>query len=168
MVASRWFTVNRWFAGAHPARVIHLDGSAVFLVEPLAAGIIPALLARPVSGDAISLVRGEPVFVAAFGSERTGYAPAVCCIGSVPLASPEGRDCLEKAVAMFSPGLDASQMPATDVVAEAGFPVPAPATPWLPAAAFAGGAAPLQLLQGRPAVARANALSVATILVATA
>lgn len=141
--------VDRWFTGARPARVIHFQQSAVYLVEAPAAGVIPAALARTISGDAVGMVRGEPVFVAAFGSEKEGYAPAVCGIGAVPLASPEGREYLQNAIAMFGPGLPAAQMPATDVVANAVGPAPAPGAPWLPVAAFGGGLAGALLVSSR-------------------
>jgi hypothetical protein len=143
------FAVDRWYTGAHPARVIDFQESAVFLVEPPAAGVIPAVVARTVSGDVIGLVRGEPVFVAAFGSGKTGYVPAVCGIGAVPLASPEGRDYLAKAVAKFGAGLQASQMPATDVAADAVRPAPAPGAPLLPVVTFGGGLAGALLIFGR-------------------
>jgi hypothetical protein len=102
------FVVDRWYTGAHAAGVIHFNASAVFLVEPPAAGVIPAVVAQTVSGDAIGMVRGEPLFVAATGSEQTGYAPVVCGIGAVALASTEGRDYLAKAVAKFGAGRPAS------------------------------------------------------------
>lgn len=129
------FEVDRWFTGPHPARTLLFDASTVVLVEPPAAGTIPALTARTVAGDAIGLVRGELVFLAAGGEGTDGlYRPILCAIESPPVASALGREYVAQATATFGPGLPASQLPETDAA-------PAPPSvstdaPWLPVAAF--------------------------------
>lgn len=129
------FEVERWFTGPHPARTIRFDGSTVILREPPVAGTIPALTARTISGEAIGLVRGELVFVAAGGADADGlYRPILCAIESPPVASALGREYVAQATAMFGPGLPASRLPATDAVLQR---PPAPnGVSWLPVAAF--------------------------------
>lgn len=106
--------VDRWFTGPRPARVLEFDGTVLLLTEPPAAGVVAAITAMTVAGDAIGVVRGEPVFFAAAGPTADGrYVPAICGIGAVPLASPEGQEYLRKAVALFGPGLRASDIPDT-------------------------------------------------------
>ena len=142
------FSVERWLRGSHPARLVHFQESAAFLVEPPAAGTISAVLARVVSGDAAALERGQLVLVAAVGSERAGYAPVVCGIGVVPLDSAEGRASMAKATAMFGPGLRVAQIPATTTAAGI-LAASVPTAPWLPTAAFAAGLAGALLLGRR-------------------
>ncbi|MCJ7709203.1 MAG: hypothetical protein MUQ32_00070, partial [Chloroflexi bacterium] len=87
------------------------------VVEPPTAGVIRATLASVTSGDAISLVRDQPVLmVAAWFPESGGFATQACSIAGVPLDSAEGRAALAEAVALFGPGLPAAELPATDTV----------------------------------------------------
>lgn len=133
------FDVDRWFTGPHPARLLELDGSLVGLVEPPAAGTIPATTARTASGEAISLVRGEMVFMVVYGPDaERRYSPGICGIGAVPVASAEGREYVRKATAMFGQGLDVAHLPATDAVVPTPWTPPRGRLPWLPLAVFAG------------------------------
>lgn len=122
------FAVDLWFEGPHAARVVRLGGSSAYVAEPPTAGLIQAAMARTTSGDAIPLVRGEPVLlVATWDPKSETFGPNACSIGGVPLDSPEGREALAAAVAIFGPGRSAADLPATDTL-DPGL-IPAPAAP---------------------------------------
>ncbi len=110
------FAVDRWFHGAHAARTVHLLGWSAGLVEPQ-AGVIQATLARTTAGDAISLVRDEPVLmIAEWVAESGAFAVRFCSGAGVPLDSPEGREALRAAVAVFGAGRAALALPSTDTL----------------------------------------------------
>lgn len=112
------FTVDRWFEGPEAARVVLLLGWSAVLLESPATGVVPAALAKTVSGDAISLVRDEPVLmIATWTEESGGFGVMPCTVAGMPLDSPEGRDALQAAEAIFGPGRSATTLPATDTVA---------------------------------------------------
>jgi hypothetical protein len=111
------FVVDRWFEGPHAGRVVHLLDSSASMVEPPTVGLIPATLAKTTSGEAISLVRDEPVLlVATWDSESETFVPTACSIAGVALDSPEGRTALAAAVALFGPGRPAVELPSTDAL----------------------------------------------------
>jgi hypothetical protein len=111
------FAVDRWFHGPHAARAVHLLAPYAYVVEPPTAGVIPATLARTTSGEAISLVRDQPVLlVATWDSESEAFVPTACSIAGVSLDSPEGREALAAAVALFGPGRPAVELPSTDAL----------------------------------------------------
>lgn len=111
------FAVDRWFHGPHPARVVRLLAPYANVVEAPTAGVIRATLASVTSGDAISLVRDQPVLmVAAWFPESGGFATQACSIAGVPLDSAEGRAALAAAVALFGSGLPAAELPSTDAL----------------------------------------------------
>jgi hypothetical protein len=146
------FEVDRWYKGAHPARFITFDGTLVVLREPPAAGIIAAITARTTAGDAIGLVRGQDVFMVAYGPGEDGrYTPDFCGIGAVALGSAEGRAYLRRAIAIFGAGRPASELPATDA-ADGPAQVDVPrGIPWQPLVAFiVGVAAALRRLERSP------------------
>ena len=110
------FAVDRWFHGAHAARVVHLLGWSAGLVEPQ-AGVIQATLARTTAGDAVTLVRDEPVLMIAEWVEESGaFAVRFCSGAGVPLDSAEGRQALRAAVAFFGAGRAAHALPSTDTL----------------------------------------------------
>jgi hypothetical protein len=107
------FAVERWFTGPHRAQVVLFAGSWLKLAEPPAAGVIPAVLAATSSG-AITLVRGEPVFMAATWSATYGaFVPDICGIGATPLDEPAAREYLALALARYGQGVAAADLPAT-------------------------------------------------------
>jgi hypothetical protein len=111
------FAVDLWFHGPHAARVVRLLAPYAYVVEPPTAGVIRATLAKTVSGDAISLVRDQPVLmIAAWDPESGGFGTQACGLAGVPLDSAEGRAALVAAVALFGPGLPAAEPAATDAV----------------------------------------------------
>lgn len=111
------FVVDLWFEGPHAGRVVRLLDSSASMVEPPTAGLITATLARTTSGEAISLVRDEPVLlVATWDSESGAFVPTACSIAGVSLDSPEGREALGAAVALFGPGRPAVELPSTDAL----------------------------------------------------
>lgn len=112
------FVVDRWFTGPHAARVVLLQGSSVWLEEPPAAGVIRARLAMTVSGEAIPLVRDQPVLLVAMWAPNPGiFVPQACSLGAVPLDSADGRAALAAAVDLFGAGVRAADLPATDTQA---------------------------------------------------
>lgn len=131
------FAVDRWFHGAHAARVVHLLGWSAGLVEPQ-AGAFHATLARTTAGDAIRLVRDEPVFMIAEWVEESGaFAVRFCSGAGVPLDSPEGRQALRTAVAFFGAGRAALALLPTDTLDPDATGTPAATTPvrdWWPLA----------------------------------
>jgi hypothetical protein len=79
--------------------------------------VIRATLAKTVSGDAIQLVRDQPVLmVAAWDAARGAFGAQACSIAGVSLDSPEGREALRAAVALFGPGRPAVDLPSTDTL----------------------------------------------------
>lgn len=111
------FVVERWFTGPHAARVVRLAGSSVWLEEPPAAGVIRATLAMTVSGEAIALVRDQPVLLIAMWAPDSGvFVPQACSLGAVPLDSTEGRKALSEAVELFGEGVRAAELPVTDAL----------------------------------------------------
>jgi hypothetical protein len=111
------FAVDRWFHGPHAARVVRLLDSSAYVVEPPTAGVIRATLAKTVSGDAILLVRDQPVLmVAAWDPASGAFGAQACGLAGVPLDSAEGRTALAAAVALFGPGRPAVNLPATDAL----------------------------------------------------
>lgn len=139
------FVVDRWFAGTHPARVVLFGDALAGLGEEPEAGVIPAVLARTVSGEGIGFVRDEPVIIAAMRRADGEYNPVICTEAPLALASPEGQTALATATALFGPGISASELPATATLpGVAGSP-----GPWLPVAAFVAGLAGAFLVLGR-------------------
>jgi hypothetical protein len=111
------FTVDRWFHGQHAARVLHLRASSAYVVEPPTAGVIRATLAQTVSGDAIQLVRGQPVLMVGAWDPASGtFGAQACGLAGVPLDSAEGRTAVAAAVALFGPGRSAARLPSTDAL----------------------------------------------------
>jgi hypothetical protein len=79
--------------------------------------VIRATLASVISGDAISLVRDQPVLmVATWDPESGAFGTQACSIAGVPLEGAEGRAAVAAAVALFGPGLAASSLPSTDTL----------------------------------------------------
>lgn len=112
------FAVDRWLQGPEAARVVVLLGWSAVLLEPPTSGVVPVALAKTVSGDAISLVRDEPVLmIATWTEESRGFGVMPCTVAGVALDSPEGREALRTAEAVFGPGQAASDLPATDTPA---------------------------------------------------
>lgn len=141
------FAVDRWFTGPGRARLVLFAESGLKLAEPPAAGAIPAIAAATSSG-AITLVRGEPVFMAAAWHRTYGaFVPDVCGIGATPLDEPAGRRYLALAIARYGPGVAAADLPATATA-----PGAAPGVePWpspLPLVAFGAGLAGTLLYLG--------------------
>jgi hypothetical protein len=123
------FTVDRWFQGPGAARVVLLLGWSATLVDPSTAGLVTAVQAKTVSGDAISLVRDEPVLMlATWVEDQDGFGVYPCSVAGLPLDSPEGRDALRTAEAVFGPGRSAAALPATDTLPA---DVDGAAPPWL-------------------------------------
>ena len=147
------FPVDRWFVGSHPARVVLFGDALAGLVEEPQAGVIPAVLARTVSGEGVGFVRDEPVIVTAIRTSNGEYDPVICMEAVVPLASPEGQAVLARATALFGPGTPAAQLPAAQLPATATLPDVArtagSSPPWLPAAAFLVGLAGMLLILRR-------------------
>jgi hypothetical protein len=142
------FAVERWFTGTHRAQVVLFAESWLKLAEPPAAGVIPAIAAATSSG-AITLVRGEPVFMAAtWSATYRVFVPDVCGIGAAPLDEPAGREYLAKAVAHYGPGLAAADLPAT-ATAPAAVPGAEPLPWWPPVVAFGAGLAGALHVLGR-------------------
>jgi hypothetical protein len=111
------FAVDRWFHGPHAARVVSLLAPYAFIVEPPTAGVIRATLANVTSGEAITLVRDQPVLmVAAWVPESGAWGTQACSLAGVPLDSAEGRAALAAAVASFGAGLPAAEVPSTDAI----------------------------------------------------
>lgn len=142
------FAVDRWFAGSHPARVVLFGDALAGLVEEPEAGVIPAVLARTVSGEGVGFVRDEPVIVTAIRTSNGEYDPVICMDAAVPLASPEGQAVLARATALFGPGTPAAQLPATATLPDVAR-VACSSPPWLPAAAFLVGLAGMLLILRR-------------------
>jgi hypothetical protein len=145
------FAVDRWFHGAHAARVVHLLGWSAGLVEPQ-AGVIQATLARTTAGDAIMLVRDEPVLMIAEWVEESGaFAVRFCSGAGVPLDSPEGRQALQAAVALFGAGRAAPALPSTDTLDPDATGTVAATPPvrdwWPPVLAFALAVALVELMR---------------------
>ena len=114
------FVVDRWFTGPHAARTVRLHGSSVWLEEPPVAGLVRARLAMTTSGEAIPLIRDQPVLlVAVWASELGMFVPQACSLGAVPLETSDGRRALATAVRLFGPGVAAAELPATDAPAAA-------------------------------------------------
>ena len=108
------FAVDRWFHGRHASGVVRLLDSTAYLVEP-DAGAVQAALARVTAGDAVSLVRDEPVLMVATWTAATGvFAVRFCTVAGVPLDSPEGREAVRAAVALVGPDRAAAELPSTD------------------------------------------------------
>jgi hypothetical protein len=75
------------------------------------------VLAKTVSGDAIQLVRDQPVLmVAAWDTASGAFGAQACGLAGVPLDSAEGRTALAAAVALFGPGRPAVNPPSTDAL----------------------------------------------------
>jgi len=111
------FAVDRWFHGPHAARVVHLLAPHAYVVEPPTAGVIQATLAMTTSGDAVQLVRDQPVLmVAAWDPASGAFGAQACGLAGVPLDSAEGRTALAAAVAFFGPGRPAVKLPSTDTL----------------------------------------------------
>ena len=142
------FAVERWFSGPHRAREVRFAGSWLKLAEPPTAGVIPAILVVTSSG-AITVTRGEPVFMAATWSTSYGaFVPDVCGIGATPLDEPAGRKYLALAIARYGPGAVAADLPPT---ATAPGPTSGPdrTLGWLPLVAFGAGLAGALSFLGR-------------------
>ena len=91
--------------------------SYAYVVEPPTAGVIQATLAKTVSGDAIHLVRDQPVLmVAAWDPASGAFGAQACGLAGVPLDSAEGRAALAAAVALFGAGRPAVELPSTDTL----------------------------------------------------
>ncbi len=111
------FAVDRWFHGPHAARVVRLLDSSAYVVEPPTAGVIQATLAKTVSGDAIQLVRDQPVLMVAAWDPASGmFGAQACGLAGVPLDSAEGPSTISAAVAFFGPGRPAVKLPSTDTL----------------------------------------------------
>jgi hypothetical protein len=111
------FAVDRWFHGPHAAGVVRLLDSSAYVVEPPTAGVIRATLAMTVSGDAIQLVRDQPVvMVAAWDPASGAFGAQACGLAGVSLDSAEGRSTIAAAVAFFGPGRPAVKLPSTDAL----------------------------------------------------
>ena len=111
------FAVDRWFHGPHAARVVRLLDSSAYVVEPPTAGVIQATLAMTTSGDAIQLVRDQPVLMVAAWDPASGmFGAQACGLAGVPLDSAEGRSTISAAVAFFGPGRPAVKLPSTDTL----------------------------------------------------
>ncbi len=129
------FAVDRWFSGAHPARIVLFGDDLAGLIEEPEAGVIPAVLARTASGEGIGFVRDEPVIVTAMRRADGDYGPVICTEAPLSLTSPEGQAAVASATSLFGPGTPASELPATatlpDVAHTAG-----PSAAWPTVAAF--------------------------------
>jgi hypothetical protein len=111
------FAADRWFHGPHAARVVRLLDSSTYVVEPPPAGVIRATLAKTISGEAIQLVRHQPVLmIAAWDAARGAFGAQACGLAGVSLDSPEGRTALAAAVALFGPGRPSVELPSTDTL----------------------------------------------------
>ena len=111
------FAVDRWFDGPHAARVVSLLAAYAYIVEPPTAGVMRATLANVTSGEAISLIRDQPVLmVAAWVPESGAWGTQACSLAGVPLDSAEGRAAVAAAVALFGPGLPAAELLSTDTI----------------------------------------------------
>lgn len=154
------FEVDRWFAGSHPARIVLFRDELAGLVGEHEAGVIPAVLARTVSGDAFGFNRGELVIVTAVRNSDGQYAPVVCTENVLPVATPEGRAALAQATDLFGPGTPASRLPPTSTLPDTPRAAGSSA-PWLPVAAFLAGLAGMLLVLRRrpgPPAARSRTL----------
>ena len=119
------FAVDRWFHGPHAARVVRLLAPYAYVVEPPTAGVIRATLAKVISGEAISLVRDQPVLMVATWVPESGeFGTQPCSIAGLPLDSAEGRAAIAEAVALFGPDMPAAGISSTDAL-DAGTPDPA-------------------------------------------
>jgi len=146
------FVVDRWFAGTAPTRVVLFGDALAGLVGVPEAGVIPAVLARTVSGEGVGFVRDAPVIITAIRRADGEYDPVICTEAPLALASPEGQAALAAATAMFGPGIPASELPATATLPDA--EPAAPVAPWFPGVAFAAGlVGMLVVLRRRGAVA---------------
>lgn len=142
------FAIDRWFTGTYPARVVLFGDALAGLVEEPEAGVIPAVLARTVSGEGVGFVRAEPVIVTAIRTPNGEYDPVICMDAAVALASPEGQAVLAKATAQFGPGITAAQLPATATLPD-GARADGSSAPWLPVATFLAALAGALLVFGR-------------------
>jgi hypothetical protein len=142
------FEVDRWFAGAHPARIVLFRDELAGLVEEPEAGVVPAVLARTVAGDAFGFNRGELVIVTAVRNADGQYAPVICRENVLPVATPEGRALVAEATDLFGPGTPASRLPPTSTLPDA--PRAAGSSvAWLPVAAFLVALAGALIIPGR-------------------
>jgi hypothetical protein len=138
------------------AGVVRLLAPYPYLVEPPAAGVIRATLAKTVSGDAIPLVRDQPVLmIAVWDPGSGGFGTQGCGLAGVPLDSAEGRAALVAAAALFGPDRLAVEPAATDALdpdAAETAAAPAGTNDWWPLVLAFALAAGIVLLRHRIAV----------------
>ena len=112
------FAVDRWFHGPHAAREVRLLAlvrlrrrTADRRGDPGHAGT-----GRPRARPSHSSETSRSCMVAARDPASGAFGPQACGLAGVPLDSPEGREALGAAVALFGPGRPAVELPSTDAL----------------------------------------------------